>query len=284
MSLKSPAPLESPAADSFASDLRRDALAIRRKFLLMHYQAKAGHIGTGLSAIDILAFLHKSWLGPDDKFILSKGHGASSLYATLHHYGVFSDEVLDTYYKDGTLLPAHPAAGAFAAIPAATGSLGHGLPIAAGIAFARKNLTRTAARVATLLSDGECNEGSVWEAASFAAHHQLSNLLVIIDANGLQGFGATRDVLDMEPMADKWKAFGFDTREIDGHDFEQLREACSELHATRPRCIVARTDKGKGVAFMEGKMEWHYLPMSEAHYVEALAGLDAESEHGAGPP
>ena len=265
---------------TFAADLRRDALAIRKTFLGMHYRAKAGHIGTGLSAIDILTFLHKSWLRPDDAFILSKGHGASSLYATLHHFGVLSDAELDTYYKDGTLLPAHPAAGAFTAIPAATGSLGHGLPIAAGMAYARKNLDRTTQRVATLLSDGECNEGSVWEAASFAAHHRLSNLLVIIDANGLQGFGSTRDVLDMEPFADKWRSFGFDTREIDGHDFEQLRDACAEADAMRPRCVIARTEKGKGVSFMAGKMEWHYLPMSEAQYTEALSDLDVAHSKG----
>lgn len=259
---------------TFADDLRRDALAIRKTFLGMHYRAKAGHIGTGLSAIDALAYLHKSWLTPEDAFILSKGHGASSLYATLHHFGVLSDEVLDTYYKDGTLLPAHPAAGAIAAIPAATGSLGHGLPIAAGMAYGRKYLEGSTARIAALLSDGECNEGSVWEAAAFAAHHRLSNLLVIVDANGLQGFGKTTDVLDMEPMADKWKSFGFDTREINGHDFDQLREACSELDATRPRCVIARTVKGNGVRFMEGKLEWHYLPMTEAQFNEALADLE----------
>jgi transketolase len=273
-----------PATGSFAADLRSDALAIRRKFLAMHYRAKAGHIGTGLSAIDILAFLHKSWLQKEDSFILSKGHGASALYATLNHYGVISDDVLDTYYKDGTLLPAHPAPGAFEAIPAATGSLGHGLPIAAGMAFARKIVHGTGARVAALLSDGECNEGSVWEAASFAAHHRLSNLLVIVDANGLQGFGATKDVLDMEPMADKWTSFGFDTREIDGHDFDALRAACADLDATRPRCVIARTAKGKGVRYMEGKMEWHYLPMSEAQHLEALADIELDRGDDEGQP
>lgn len=273
----------SSPVDSFASALRRDAQAIRKTFLQMHYRAKAGHIGTGLSAIDILAYLYKSWLRPEDAFILSKGHGASSLYATLHHFGIISDDVLDTYYKDGTLLPAHPAPGAIAAIPAATGSLGHGLSIAAGMAFARKTIERSDARVATLLSDGECNEGSVWEAAAFAAHHRLTNLLVIIDANGLQGFGATRDVLDMEPMAEKWTAFGFDTREIDGHDFDQLRESCT-VAGTRPRCVIARTQKGSGVRFMEGKMEWHYLPMSEAQYRDALEDIEAVRDPASPPP
>ena len=256
------------------ADLRRDALAIRKTFLAMHHRAKSGHIGTGLSAIDILTFLYKRWLAPDDSFILSKGHGASSLYATLHHCGILTDAELETYYKDGTLLPAHPAAGAFVAIPAATGSLGHGLPIAAGMAYARKNIHKTTSRVVALLSDGECNEGSTWEAVLFAGHHRLTNLLVIIDANGLQGFGSTRDVLDMEPMAAKWQAFGFATKEVDGHDFDQLRDACRALDAERPTCIIARTKKGKGVSYMEDKMEWHYLPMNDAQYVQALADLE----------
>jgi transketolase len=256
------------------SELRRDAWNIRRVFLGMHYRAKSGHIGTGLSAIEILAYLQRCWLEPEDAFILSKGHGASSLYAVLHHYGVLSAAELDTYYKDGTLLPAHPAPLAYKAIPAATGSLGHGLSIAAGMAFAWKKLHGTAVRVACLLSDGECNEGAVWEAAAFAAHHRLSNILVIVDANGLQGFGATREVLDMEPLVGKWQAFGFVTREIDGHDFAQLIDACGALDAEKPTCIVARTHKGSGVRFMEDKMEWHYLPMSEAQYEQAMRDLD----------
>lgn len=260
--------------ESFVSDLRKDALAIRKYFLEMHYRVKAGHIGTGLSAIDMLTYLHKHWLRKQDAFILSKGHGASALYATLHHYGVLSDAELATYYQDGTYLPAHPAPGAFEAIPAATGSLGHGLSIAAGMALAHKVLHKNDSRVCALLSDGECNEGSVWEGVNFANHHQLSNLLVIVDANGLQGFGKTHEVLDMEPMADKWKTFGFDTREIDGHDFTQIADACSDLHPTKPRCVIARTSKGKGVPFMEGKLEWHYLPMSEEQFKKALEGLE----------
>ncbi|AKU94828.1 Transketolase [Labilithrix luteola] len=259
------------------AELRRDALAIRKMLLAMHYRAKSGHIGTGLSSIDILALLHKVWLGEDDAFLLSKGHGASALYATLHHYGRISDEEIATYYQDGTLFPAHPAPRAVPAIVAATGSLGHGLSIAAGIAYARKHVHEQTTRVAALLSDGECNEGSVWEAAAFASHHGLSNLLVVVDANGLQGFGTTREVLDMEPFADKWRAFGFATHEIDGHDFEQLHAATRELDPQRPTCIIARTRKGNGVGFMEGKLEWHYLPMTEAQYRDALRSLDGES-------
>lgn len=261
------------------SQLRRDALAIRRRFLRMHFEARAGHLGSGLSSIDLLAYLYRTWMRPQDRFILSKGHGASSLYATLHHFGVISDAVLATYYKDGTLLAAHPAPRGLEAVPAATGSLGHGLPIAVGMAHTFKRLLGTDARVACLLSDGDCNEGSTWEAAMFAAHHGLDNLLVIVDANGIQGFGRTRDVLDLEPLPQKWQAFGFASAETDGHDFRALHAAMKEPTVGRPRCLIARTTKGKGVRLMEDKVEWHYWPMNEAQYAEAMADLDrAEKE------
>lgn len=269
---------------SFVRAFQEDALAVRRQFLRMHFQARAGHLGTGLSDIDILVYLYKAWLAPGDQFILSKGHGASSLYATLHHFGRLSDEQVATYYTDGTLLPAHPAPGAFEAIPAATGSLGHGLPIATGLAYAHKYIHQTKHRVACLVSDGECNSGSLWEAALFAGHHRLDNLTVIVDANGLQGFGRTKDVLDLEPLADKWRAFRFRCEEVDGHDFSQLDEALRRPPDGRdpsrsgsPTCVVARTVKGKGVALMENKLEWHYLPMSAEQYAGAIEGL-AEAE------
>ena len=260
--------------------LKESALKIRRNFLRMHYEAYSGHIGTGLSSIDLLTYLYTSWLKPQDQFILSKGHGASSLYATLNHIGILSDETLKTYYKDGTLLPAHPAARAFPAIPAATGSLGHGLPIAAGMAYSHQYLhppspqeLSNPIRIACLLSDGECNEGSNWEAALFIGHHRLNNLVVIIDANGLQGFGRTHEVLNMEPLSQKWEAFGFEVREINGHDFSQIHSALKSESA-RPLCVLARTVKGKGVSFMENKMEWHYLPMEKEHYLQAVQELE----------
>jgi transketolase len=259
--------------------LARAALAIRRQFLRMHFEARSGHLGSGLSAIDILTYLYSAWLAPADQFILSKGHGASSLYATLHHFGKLSDAELGTYYKDGTLLPAHPAPLGVAAIPAATGSLGHGLPIATGMAYSQKYLQGTGARVACLLSDGECDEGSTWEAALFAGHHQLSNLTVFVDANGIQGFGRTEDVLTLEPFSKKWEAFGFEVSECNGHDFVALHAAVSAHTSTRPRCVIARTVKGKGVSFMENTVDWHYWPMNDAQYAQALAELDqAERE------
>ncbi|HEX4447772.1 MAG TPA: transketolase [Polyangiaceae bacterium] len=254
-------------------ELVADARSIRRAFLKMHYEARAGHVGTGLSDIDLLTYVYGAWLRPQDTFILSKGHGASSLYATLHHFGRLSDADFGTYYKDGTLLPAHPAARALPAIPAATGSLGHGLPISAGIAYAHKHVHGSDARVTCLVSDGECDEGSVWEAALFSAHHGLDNLTVIVDANGLQGFGRTEEVMKLEPLPAKWAAFGFRTSEIDGHDVSRIAAALEEPGDGRPHCIVARTTKGKGVRFMEDRLEWHYLPMSEVQYREAVEGL-----------
>lgn len=256
-------------------ELKRDALAIRRKFLEMHFRMYAGHIGTGLSSIEILTYLYRKHLSQSDRFILSKGHGASALYATLHHVGKLSDVDIATYYQDNTLLPAHPAAGAWDDIPAATGSLGHGSPIATGMAFTFKHLQGSKKRVVALLSDGECNEGSTWEAALFAAHHKLDNLAFIVDRNGLQGFGRTEDVLDMRPFAQKWSSFGWETREINGHDFGELDEAISAPASGRPLCVIAHTVKGKGVSFMENKMEWHYLPMEAEMYKVALADLEA---------
>ena len=257
-------------------NLRKKALEIRRTLLNMHYMAKAGHIGTGLSAIDLLTYIYGSWLRPQDQFILSKGHGASSLYATLNNFNLLTTAELATYYQEGTLFPAHPAPRAHPCIPVATGSLGHGLPIAAGIAFANKHIHRNDKRVACILSDGDCNEGSVWEAAMFAAHHGLSNLVMVVDANGLQGFGKSTDVLNMEPFAGKWKAFGFDVREINGHDFTAMEAAF--LPSDKPVCVLARTIKGKGISFMENKIEWHYLPMNESQFNAAIAELNTISE------
>src|SRR5262245_10688952 len=242
----------------------------------MHHGAHAGHIGTGLSCIDLLVFLYRRYLCEHDVFILSKGHGVSALYATLHHVGHLGEEVLATYYQEGTLLAAHPAAGALRQIPAATGSLGHGLPIACGVALAHRTQHRSRTKCVCLLSDGDCNEGSTWEAAAFASHHDLDNLAVVIDKNDLQGFGACREVLDMEPLADKWRAFGFEVRTIDGHDFDQMADAMSPRAADgNPLCVIAQTKKGCGVSFMERRLEWHYLPMTDEQYRRALGELDA---------
>ena len=252
---------------------------IRCRLLSMHFRAHSGHIGSGLSAIDILAYVFWRWKRSKDTFILSKGHAASALYATLTERGLLSEEELSTYYQDGTKLSAHPLANGLPSIPIATGALGHGLSIATGMAYAHQKLKKTEARLSVLLSDGECNEGAVWEAALFAQHHGLSNLTILIDANGLQGFGFTKEVLNLEPLVDKWKSFGFATHEIDGHDFVQLNEILNSdppAQSRTPRCLICRTVKGKGVRFMENQLQWHYWPMNEVQYRTALADLETQ--------
>lgn len=243
-------------------------MAIRQRFLKMHFEARSGHIGTGLSCIDILTYLYRCWLKTQDIFILSKGHGASALYATLNYIGLLSDELLKTYYQDGTKLPAHPAALALPYIPIATGSLGHGLSVGAGMAYTHHHWKKSNSRVVCLLSDGECNEGSVWEAALFLGHHRLKNLTVVIDKNGLQGFGRTEQVLNTAPLASKWASFGFDVRETSGHLFSELDQSF-QWDGEKPLCIIAETVKGKGVSFMENKLEWHYQVMDPDQFQRA---------------
>lgn len=266
-------------ANASLQKLKSDSLAIRRRLLKMHFAAKSGHIGSSLSSIDLLTFLYGEGLRrpankPGDELILSKGHAASGLYATLAHYGLLSEGEIATYYQDNTLLPAHPAPNGVRSILAATGALGHGFPIAAGLAFSHKYLLPKDSRVVCLLSDGECDEGSVWEAALFSNHHQLDNLVIVVDANGLQGFGQTEKVMRLEPFLEKWNSFGFTTHEVDGHDFAQMQNAFSKCMGGRgPYCIVARTTKGKGVSFMENRLEWHYLPMDAKQFEDAMAEL-----------
>ncbi len=255
-------------------ELQETARRIRKRLLTMHFEAKAGHIGSGLSDIDLLTYVYWRHLRPQDRFILSKGHAASSLYSTLNVRGLFSDKTLNSYYCDATTLPAHPAAMAHKEIPAASGSLGHGMAIANGMAYAALYLKPSDARFTCLVSDGECNEGAVWESALFASHHRLKNLTVLVDANGLQGFGTTKEVLGLEPFVKKWEAFGFHVREIAGHDFSAIECALSDAgEGDAPLCVICRTVKGKGVSFMENKMEWHYLPMSAEQYKQAVNEL-----------
>lgn len=246
----------------------------------MYKTANAGHIGASLSCLDILLYLFMKKMKPADKFILSKGHAAAALYAVLAASGRIPKAMLDTYYRDATLLAAHPpCSGAIADIPFGTGSLGHGLPLAVGLAFSQR-FTGKKFHVYCVVSDGDCNEGSTWEAALFAAQHKLSNLTVIMDNNGLQGFGTTKEVIGSEPIISKWKDFNFNVAEAkDGNDFASLEAALKKVQGVKsqsPKCVVARTVKGNGISYMENKMEWHYLPMNDAQYAQALRelGLD----------
>lgn len=250
--------------DAF-TELRRKA---RARLLTMHFESRVGHIGGNLSALDILLALHHQVLTPADAFVLSKGHAAGALYTTLWTLGRLTDEDLRTFHRDGTRLSGHPPVRQIPEIQFATGSLGHGLSLSAGLALGRR-LKAEPGRVYCLLSDGELNEGSTWEAVVFSQHQRLESLCVVVDANGLQGFGSTKEVADLGSLADKFRAFGWVAEDIDGHDFAALHGALGRT-VPGPRAIVARTTKGCGVSFMENRMEWHYLPMSAEQYRQAL--------------
>lgn len=250
---------------------------IRRIILQQSRRAHVGHIGSALSVADLLAALYGGALRlstpdhPDrDRFVLSKGHAALALYAALHLRGWLTAAELNTYCGDGTLLGVHPER-ALRGIDFATGSLGHGLSLAAGAALAAR-LSGSSRRAFALISDAECNEGAVWEAAMFAAHHQLSNLVVIVDQNGQQALGHTSEVLDLSPLEERWRAFGWDTRVVDGHDVGALIETMRALDTRSgpPRILIARTVFGAGVSYMRGQVKWHYLPMSEEEYQRAM--------------
>jgi transketolase len=235
-------------------------------------RANVGHIGSALSVADILATLFDGVIGgepgdPDrDRFVMCKGHAALALYATLRLAGRLSADELETYMADGSRLAVHPNH-VLPSVDFSTGSLGHGLSIAAGAALAAR-LQGSRRRVFALLSDAECNEGSVWEAVMFAAHHRLDNLVALVDENGQQALGFTRDVLALEPMADRWASFGWEARAVDGHDPAAIREAVGRPSPGRPQAVIARTTFGKGVSFMERPIRWHYT--------QARAELGAE--------
>ncbi|MFO0959489.1 MAG: transketolase [Isosphaeraceae bacterium] len=251
------------------SQLRRGA---RSRLLRMHYESGVGHLGGNLSCLDLILAMHHATMGPDDQFVLSKGHSAGAYYVALWTLGKLDEADLVQFHKDGTRLSGHPPTTGIPEILFATGSLGHGLSLAAGLALG-KRFRGEPGRVFCLTSDGEWNEGSCWEALIFAKHHGLSNLTIVLDQNGLQGFGSTREVADIEPLAEKFRAFGVATREVDGHDWGPL---VSALEAGRGElnAVVASTRKGCGVSFMEHRMEWHYLPLTEAQYRQALEELD----------
>lgn len=258
------------------------AYDISRIVLEQSMRARVGHIGSSLSISGILAALYGSTLrgtGPRDvdrdRFILSKGHAALALYAALHLRGWISSEALNTYCSDGSLLGVHPDS-ELGGVDFSTGSLGHGLPIGAGAALAAR-LQHSSRRVFVLLSDAECDEGSLWEAVMFAAHRRLSNLVAIVDLNGQQALGYTRDVISLDPLLDRWKAFGWDAREVDGHDVAGLARSLDGLDTRTgpPHVVIARTVFGHGVSFMESEIKWHYLPMSQPEYEAAMAQIEA---------
>jgi transketolase len=251
--------------------------SIRRTILEQSHRAGIGHIGSCLSVADVVGALYGEVMSVPalddpgrDRLVMSKGHAALALYAGLHHAGLLSREDLDGYCADGTLVGGHPEH-ALDGVEASTGSLGHGLSVGAGMALAGR-LTAEGGRVFVLMSDAECNEGSVWEAVMFAAQHSLGNLVALVDANGQQALGDTREIIDTEPLPERWRAFGWDAHEVDGHDGDAIASTIGGLDpAAGPHVLILRTVFGKGVSFMEGELQWHYWPMSRDQYDAAMA-------------
>ena len=268
---------------------------MRRIILEQSKRAHVGHIGSSLCVVEILSALYSGILqiashddADRDRFILSKGHAALALYAALYLNGWITEAQLATFCDDGSLLGVHPES-ALAGVDFCSGSLGQGLCIAAGAALAAR-LQGSQRRVFCLISDGECNEGSVWEAAMFAAHNKLSNLCVIADINGQQALGLTRDVCDSDNMLAKWQAFGWDAVECDGHSLTALTSALTApASQPKPQIVLARTVFGCGVPFMEQgipisqthlpvqPINWHYLPMSDEEYLAARAAVESRA-------
>lgn len=264
-------------------DLAAVARRIRGHCVTMSHRAQAAHLASALSCVDILVALYWNVLRVDpgrpgdpdrDRCILSKGHASSALYATLAERGYFPVEWLSGYGRNGSDFVEQMSPRLVPGIEAATGSLGHGLPLGAGMALAAR-LQQRSSRVWVVLSDGECNEGSVWEAAMFAAGRKLDNLGVVVDHNHWQATGRSGDILAIEPLVDKWAAFGFATHCVDGHDVAALTQTMCQPpeDSSRPVAVIAETVKGKGVSFMEDDNNWHYRAPTEDELHAALTEL-----------
>ena len=244
------------------------AKRIRLDVLKMCYESRSSHIGSCLSCADILAVLYNDVLKAEDKFIMSKGHAAAALYAVLAETGRIPKSSLDSYCQNGGALSGHVSYGV-AGVEVSTGSLGHGLSIACGIAKANPK-----SRVFVLMGDGECDEGSVWEAAMFAAHHRLGNLTAIVDWNRIQSFGAVSEVLDLEPFVTKWQAFGWRCVLRSGHDLQDMQSGVELPDEGSPLARLAETVKGKGISFLENTLLSHYAVLTEEQYQKAVAEIE----------
>ena len=257
---------------------------IRKHAVTMTSLGGSSHVGSILSIADILAVLYGAILKYDvknpkwidrDRFILSKGHAGAGVYAALAESGFISLDKLKTHYQDGSDLSGHVSHKGIPGVEFSTGSLGHGLPVGCGMALAAK-INKKKNRIFVLLSDGECNEGSNWEAALFAPHHQLDNLVVIIDRNRLQSIYSTEQTLALEPFHDKWKSFGWNVLNVDGHNHNEIYKSFKKENISRnkPLCVIANTTKGKGVSFMENNTLWHYRSPQGEEYRLAMEELE----------
>ncbi len=263
------------------------AKEIRRGILLQHFLSKESHVGSALSCADILTVLYfgilkinpKKPSDPNrDRFILSKGHAVAALYATLAEKGFFPKKMLETFCQNDSLLPGHSTKDTAPGVEVSTGGLGHGLPMGIGMALAAKQDKKNH-RIFVLMSDGECNEGTTWESALFAAHHRLDNIVVMVDRNGQQGLGKTKDIINMDPFKEKWEAFGWSAKEIDGHNIIAIEKTLQSIPFKKnvPSIIIANTIKGKGVSYMEkNQLTWHYKNPNEEQHKIALSELDKQ--------
>jgi transketolase len=242
----------------------------------MHYQSNCGHIGGNLSCLDAMITLHHNVMQPDDRFILSKGHSAGALYVTLWSLGKLSDSDLETFSKDNTFLPGHPSGTGIPDLLFSTGSLGHGPSLAAGLALAAK-YKKSDRQIYCLCSDGEWQEGSCWEALAFSVHHQLNNLTIIIDQNGLQGFGKTEEVISCSDLTPRISSFGVHIQRSDGHNCAEIEKSLKNKSLKKPNVVILDTIKGKDLHF-EGKMDSHYLPLSEEQYRMACLHSDMDRD------
>jgi len=269
--------------DFNTDELKMIAKKIRSHILKMTLYSKSSHIGSALSIVEILVMLYFKILNLDpqnplkndrDKLILSKAHGSAALYAVLAEKGFFPLDYLDKYYIDDGILPGHLDKQSAPGIEYSTGSLGHGLSAGIGMAMANRQ-TSNAGKIFAIIGDGECNEGSIWEGVMFASHLKLDNITAIIDYNKIQSFGRTNEVINQEPIKDRWNSFGWEVYEIDGHNFEELLEAIIAPQQ-KPKVIIANTVKGKGISFMEDKLEWHYKSPNQEQYEQAIRELENE--------
>ncbi|GHF37131.1 transketolase [Deinococcus metalli] len=267
-----------------------DATLLRRSVLRMAHAGSTVHIACAFSIVEILAVLYRGWLRHNplpqapgrDYLVLSKGHGVMAQYACMYALGWLGDEDLDRYFADGTRLKGLSDAHV-PGLEVTSGSLGHGLSVGVGLALAAKRQD-TGQRCYAVVGDGEMNEGSIWEALMFAAHQRLDNLVLIVDANGFQAMGSTAEVLDMGDLAAKLRAFGYDTRDVDGHDELALDAALGTLRDQdgRPKALVAHTVKGKGLSFMEHNNQWHYTRLDATTLAQALGELPIQLESAPG--
>lgn len=255
------------AATAFPARLAQTRLRLLR----LHYDARCGHIGGNFSCIDLMMVLHHLVMRPGDRFLLSKGHAAGALYVTLWSLGQLDDAALATFIQDDSLLPAHPSGAGIPGLLFSTGSLGHGPSLAVGLALAARH-TGSTRRVFCVCSDGEWQEGSCWEALTMAVHQGLDNLVIVIDQNGLQGFGETAAVISCSDLAPRVAAFGATVRSVDGHDIDALVDTLAGWPRGTPLVVIANTVKGRGLPFA-GRVDSHYLPLTDAQYRDAQAAI-----------